>query len=662
MELGTENKINEINYGIETESQITTNIESETNKQSNEFYNINISLLEKKHPHIFKLVKAYEDGTYISKVKDAFGLVSLGHADNGEIINVIVEKNNNKYFLCDHNNPQEQANKWLELTIDETNKIELIFGMGLGYNIEAILEKYSSKRIMIIEPSIELFVYLISSRDMSKIFDNNKCWILLEDEFDTFLKNFLILYWDAKNKGIFKLQSINIYSLIFNEIWDEFREKFKKQMNALVVDTTTRKMLTELWLTNYITNIPRMKDASNADGFLGKFKDVPGILVSAGSSLEGNVHLLKDIKDKCLILSASSARIAMKQFDVSPHMFMTVDASEGESRIVENVENDNEYMVYSNQLAPKSLEIYDGKKIFINYNSDFYTTNFLVWAGIQSGLVMSAPSVANTCFDYLVRLGCNPIIFIGQDLSFTKNKQYAGEIDYGVDMEEQGFKDAGYPLVEDIYGNGVYTMPPFLAMRNCFEDQIKSAKLGNPDLDVINCTEGGISIDGARNEKLEDIIKTFDNISQENSVINLIEQLYQNNMFNDFSEKISNFNKFLLAELDGLTNQINEQKKMLNKVERFKVTKTKESKAKFDKLLISADQMSRVREQTMIYKLLLSPLLQVDLYQMGIKFVQENEHEKDFVKKRKVYLKTLREQIKMIEDKIEMVKGLLSEK
>jgi hypothetical protein len=654
--------MDEINYGIETESQITTNIESETNKQSNEFYNINISLLEKKHPHIFKLVKAYEDGTYISKVKDAFDLVSLGHADDGEIINVIVEKNNNKYFLCDHNNPQEQANKWLELTIDETNKIELIFGMGLGYNIEAILEKYSSKRIMIIEPSIELFVYLISSRDMSKIFDNNKCWILLEDEFDTFLKNFLILYWDAKNKGIFKLQSINVYSLIFNEIWDEFREKFKKQMNALVVDTTTRKMLTELWLTNYITNIPRMKDASNADGFLGKFKDVPGILVSAGSSLEGNVHLLKDIKDKCLILSASSARIAMKQFDVSPHMFMTVDASEGESRIVENVENDNEYMVYSNQLAPKSLEIYDGKKIFINYNSDFYTTNFLAWAGIQSGFVMSAPSVANTCLDFLVRLGCNPIIFIGQDLSFTKNKQYAGEIDYGVDMEEQGFKDAGYPLVEDIYGNGVYTMPPFLAMRNCFEDQIKSAKLGNPDLDVINCTEGGINIDGARNEKLEDIIKTFDNISQENSVINLIEQLYQNNMFGDFSEKISNFNKFLLAELDGLTNQINEQKKMLNKVERFKVTKTKESKVKFDKLLLSADNMSKVREEAMIYKLLLSPLLQVDLFQMGIKFVQENEHEKDFTKKRKVYLGTLREQISIIEGKVKIIEGLLSEK
>jgi len=650
-------QVNETNYGIET----ITNIESETSKQSNEFYNKNLALLEKKHPHIYKLVKSYDDGTYISKVKNAFEAVYLAHDETGQVKNIVVTKNNENYFVCDHNNPIEQAKKWMEATINDSNKIELLFGMGMCHHIEAILEKYPSKRLMIIEPSIELFVYLISSRNMTKIFNNNRCWFLLEDDFDIFLKNFLILYWDAKNKGVFKLQAINVYSIIFDEIWNEFKEKFKKQMNALVVDTTTRKMLTELWLTNYIKNINNMKNASNADGFLGKFKDIPGIIVSAGASLENNVHLLKDIKDKCLILSASSARLSMKQFDISPHMFMTVDASEAESRIVENIENDNEYMVYSNQLAPKSLDIFDGKKIFINYNSDFYTTNFLNWAGIKSGFVMSAPSVANTCFDFMMRLGCNPIIFIGQDLSFTKNKQYAGEIDYGVDMEEEGFKDAGYPLMKDIYGNDVYTMPSFLAMKNCFEDQIKNAKLQFPDLEVINCTEGGLNLEGARNEKLEDIIKNFENIEQENSVVDLIEQLYQSSMFGDYTDKIDEFNKFLVNELDELKKTIKQQNKMLDKVEKYKITKTKESKEKFDKLLMSADSMSRLREEMMIYKLLLSPLLQVDLYQMGIKFVQENEHEKDFTKKRKVYVGTLKEQIKMIESKIEMVEGLLKE-
>lgn len=657
----------EIKTDIITEKISNEIIHTEESQECNEFYEKNLNVLKEKHQHVYKMIKAYEEGTYKSKTSNFYEGIYLANNEFKKVVNIVIRKQNENYMVCDHNDPLKQSQEWLDKRVDENNKTEILFGLGMGFHIDLLMEKYPEKKLLIIEPSVELFIYLISSRDMTKIF--NKCWILLEESFDIFLKNFLTLYWDARNKGIFKLQAINVYSVVFDTIWNEFREKFKKQMNALFVDTATRKKLTELWLNNYISNIKRINEASNADGFLGKFKGVPGILVSAGSSLEDNIHLVKDIKDKCLLLSASSARLSMKQHNISPHMFMTVDASDGETRIVDGIENDNEYMVYSNQLTPKSLEIYDGKKIFINYNSDFYTTNFLAWAGIKSGHVISAPSVANTCFDFLYRLGCNPIIFIGQDLAFTKNKQYAGKIDYGVDMPEEEFAKLGYVQVEDIHGNMVYTMPPFLAMRNCFEDQIRGAKLENPELEVINCTEGGLNLEGAKNEKLEDIISKYmstdnkvdSNVVNDINVVNMIEELYQNSMFGDFTDKVTEFNKFLVTELDGLKNLTFKQKKMLNVIEKFKVT-SKDRKDKFDKLLKETDYMSKMREESMIFKLLISPLLQVDLFQMGIKFVTENEHETNFEKKRRVYVGTLREQIKMIDEKIGWVRGMLEEK
>lgn len=634
-------------------------IEEEVQQKYNKFYDINMKVLKEKHLHIYKKVKAYETGEYKSKTSDLYEAIYLAHDDNNdeEILNVVIRKDDLNYMVCDHKDPLKQSEQWLETLINDTNKIELIFGMGMGFHIDLLIEKYPEKKLIIIEPNTELFIYLISARDMTKIFD--KVWLLLEETFDIFLQNFLTLYWDARNKGVFKLQAINVYSIVFEPIWDEFREKLKKQINSLIVDTTTRKTLTQKWLSNYVVNIKKLKESSNADGFLGKFKDVPGFIVSAGASLEDNIHLLKGIKDKCLLLSASSARLSMKQHGISPHMFMTVDASDGETRIVENVDIDidNEYMVYSNQLTPKSLDIFDGKKIFINYNSDFYTTNFLNWAGIKSGFIMSAPSVANTCFDFLFKLGCNPIIFIGQDLAFTKNKQYAGKIDYGVEMADEGFKNAGYVPTEDIYGNSVYTMPSFLAMKNCFEDQIARVKLELPDLEVINCTEGGLNIEGAKNEKLEDVIKNF----VDNNVSDLIKELYQNSMFDDYTDKILEFNKFLVGELDELKKLTSEQILILEKINKFKVN-TKKQKRIFNNLIREADLMSKSREDTMIYKLLISPLLQVDLFQMGIKFVIENEHEKNFQKKKKVYVETLKEQVNMVEDKIDLVRGLLEEK
>jgi hypothetical protein len=245
---------------------------------------------------------------------------------------------------------------------------------------------------------------------------------------------------------------------------------------------------------------------------------------------------------------------------------------------------------------------------------------------------------------------------VGQDLAFTKAKQYAGKIDYGIDGTEETFKDAGYPLVKDIYDNDVYTMPPFLAMKTCFEDQITRAKAENPDLVVINCTEGGIGIDGVENKSLEDVIRDF----EDNKVTDLIEELYQANMFDDHTDKILEFNKFLVTELDGLKGLIDKQKDALDKVEKFKII-SKESRKEFDKLLKEADYLSRLREGTFIYKLLISPLLQVQLFQMGLQFVKDNEHEKNFKKKKKVYVETLREQVGMIEEKLEWVRGMLVE-
>lgn len=625
-----------------------------TKEEAEKHYDINIKLIEEKHSHIFAKIKAFEEGTYKSKTEGVFDCIYLAHNEEGQVLNIVLTKDNENYLVCDHNDSLNQAKEWLNSCIDDNNKIELLYGMGMGYHIDEIFEKYPYKRIMIIEPNIELFIHLLHSRDLSNIL--TRCWIFLEEDMDVVLKNFLQLYWDAKNKGVFKLQSINIYNIIFNEDWNKFSNKFKDQINALTVDTTTRKVLTETWLSNYTDNIYKIKEASNANGFLGQFKDIPAILVSAGSSLEKNIHLLKDIKDKCLIVSASSARLCMKQYGVSPHMFTTVDASEGEKRIVENIENDNEYMVYSNQIYPKSLEIFDGKKIFINYNSDFYTLNFLAWAKIESGYIMSAPSVSNTVYDFLFKLGCNPIIFIGQDLSFTQNKQYAGEIDYGIKMSDEELKASGYVLTKDIYDNDVYTMPTFLAMKNCFEDQIVYTKKLNPELDVINCTEGGIGIKGARNERLEDIIKDF----KDNNVMELLEKLYKNSMFNDFSDKIREFNDILLSELAKVTELIKEQYKKLKEVEKYKIdNKSPENMRKFDELLTEADTFSKTRETMWIYKLMLSPLLQVDLFKMGVEFIQQNEKETNFKKKRKSYLTTLRNQLALIEEKIKYVEDLL---
>ena len=61
----------------------------------------------------------------------------------------------------------------------------------------------------------------------------------------------------------------------------------------------------------------------------------------------------------------------------------------------------------------------------MNFSVDYYSMEFLKFSGIESEIFQSGPSVSNTSFDIAYKMGCYPIIFMGQDLAFTNTLQVA---------------------------------------------------------------------------------------------------------------------------------------------------------------------------------------------------------------------------------------------
>jgi len=95
---------------------------------------------------------------------------------------------------------------------------------------------------------------------------------------------------------------------------------------------------------------------------VGKFKGIPGILVSAGPSLEKNIHLLKGLEDKCVIMAAGTAVRIMEDFGLAPHFMVGIDAGAKEGEIHSNVKNKDIYFIYSNQVSTYSVDGYKGPK------------------------------------------------------------------------------------------------------------------------------------------------------------------------------------------------------------------------------------------------------------------------------------------------------------
>jgi hypothetical protein len=148
-------------------------------------------------------------------------------------------------------------------------------------------------------------------------------------------------------------------------------------------------------------------------------------------------------------------------------------------------------------------------------------------------------SVSSMAFLLSSVLNCDPIILVGQDLSYSNGKQYSqrsadGELDVQIDEENHTFTlnnitkgllemnlevpythQPGTPhgqitTLPGYYGGKVYTNPSYAMFHSEFERLAQINLNANSDLRLLNCTEGGAYIEGFEHIPLEQAIKILE--------------------------------------------------------------------------------------------------------------------------------------------------------
>ncbi|OPZ90990.1 MAG: hypothetical protein BWY74_02120 [Firmicutes bacterium ADurb.Bin419] len=345
----------------------------------NEVFEKNLRLLKKHQPELYSKLNSYLKGSYVPKDKSVERILLANHEDL--VINIMVRSGGRDFVLCDHEDPISEAYAWIDRYVDPGNKIDIVFGIGMAFHLEVLITSFGSKRILIIEPNIELFYQILCVRNLDFLIEKSE--IMVDEDYDTILNKINTFFWDT-GEGAIQFEPFEVYAELFPKMWDDLRDKFVKMAQSFTVDIATRRKFGELWIHNNIKNLSFISGASDAGQLIGKFKGVPGILVSAGPSLKKNVHLLKELGQKCVIMAAGTAVTVLQDFGVTPHFMMGIDANEAEGKIHESVSNKGIYFLYSNQVSTNSLKKYEGPKFLMNYHVDLYTNEFLRFSKIKS--------------------------------------------------------------------------------------------------------------------------------------------------------------------------------------------------------------------------------------------------------------------------------------
>lgn len=479
------------------------------------------------------------DKLQIAEATNAFPNINVGFGMNENQIadNVVINVDEKLYIA----GKKEEAKIWVD-NISTTTHTFIVFGLGMGWHIEMLIDKFPESKIFVIEPDKRVLAHAMHLRDMEKVLKHATIWL---DESIPMVKGKIHeLLTQPLARGVV---TIPFYSAVYTEYSSTLYAEVQKMMNDWAVMLNTKRSLVSRWYGNRIKNL--QAESVNLASLIGKFKGVPGIIVGAGASLEGQLEKLKSLQGKAVIIAASTAAEILKTHGIKPTFMVAIDQDPVTSGALhENMDGDTP-LIWDGQIAQNSLK-YKGKKFQMLLNVNRFTN--MVLPGLP--VIESGPSVANVAMDLLYKFGCDPILIMGLDMSYTKGKLYCDGTKFNkeIKLDERMLK------IKGVDGEECYTEPSFLAMRNWYEEYINRVK---PP--VFNCTAKGIPIVGAQNKSLNDDFDDF-KFSVDYNLDKMIDDAYykprtKEPNYMDLSN-VQKINSEIINELDAIKETLEKTK------------------------------------------------------------------------------------------------------
>lgn len=420
--------------------------------------------------------------------------------------NYIVEAGQSRCFL---HSAYDRAHEMRELfrDVSPATQILVLYGFGMGDAIVWAGENLPElERVIVIEPSPQL---MISALKYPGVVDKLKKVPIVDFVVNKPVKEAAEFMMGRMEQDFHKKYAFAFHMAhrsLFKGYYEEFSEQVLTYFRRTGVGIRTVEANIFVKTQNILNNLKAK--SVNIDELLLHLKGRPAIMVSAGPSLDKNIHLLEKAKEKAFVIAVGSAIKILYNKGIRPHARAAFSPHPDENTVFDGIADFEDIpLVYSNTLDYLVVKNYDAPKARMVMDSDPITRHLYNMGGIPHTLVGSGGTIANVTFDLLCRAGCSQVIFTGQDMCYTDLKLYADG-----SWSDPRFAAASQGMIKEknIYGEEVFTSAAFTGIRQDFE----AALTHYPQLTFWNATEGGLPIAGAPAKPLQDVLdaipETFD--------------------------------------------------------------------------------------------------------------------------------------------------------
>ncbi|MFN4216712.1 MAG: motility associated factor glycosyltransferase family protein [Brevinematales bacterium] len=383
----------------------------------------------------------------------------------------------------------------------------VIAGIGLGYVIEYILQ--STSYTLVIYEHDDTFASW-NSEFIEKIKQNPRVKIFQKDP------QALIDYLAEHGIGEFNLYIHRPYAILFPAIYDSLHGLLVAYLSRRQINQATARRFQKLWVRNILKNSLFYSSLPGIQHLSGSGKGYPALVIGAGPSLVKNAHLLSEAKKRHWILIATDTVLAyLDRLGVEADFVVSVDPQDKNALYLLS-SRQKPYLILDSGASFLTFIHYPHERIFL-YDTvlPLYQVFRHFWG--EKGELLCGGSVSTTAYDFAYRLGCEPIVFVGQDLAYSDHQTHAphnalesmlySTVDRfhtyeGYNATSQTFSDRIEVKAWNGHGT-VLTDRKFLTFKEWFGKITRERSIR-----TINATEGGLFIEGMEHIPLCQVIES----------------------------------------------------------------------------------------------------------------------------------------------------------
>lgn len=375
--------------------------------------------------------------------------------------------NGQSFYLHSSVNPEIEA----RFLVDSLKMTEdyIVFGMGLGYHVLELLNRYRSARVHIFESNIYLLYMAFTYIDWTTYIANGRMRVVYNDDLKQLVSELSGRFAEMKNAELL------VHYPAIKMIEDA---QTRQLLEDFFVTTSSMREQGGLLDSNFEVisklNLPECGELKDI------FKDKAVVIVGAGPSVDSQLDRLRKYRDKITAFATGHITRRLVNEGIIPDAVIITDPQPLMYKQIDGVNLKGIPMILLSTASASVIDYYNGS-IYVAYQSGYELAEIKA-KEIGATLFETGGSVTTTALDIALRFGAGKIIFVGVDLAYTGGYSHASGEGRRIENTD------GLRQVRSNTGDMVYTSKNLDIYRKWIERRIE----GVMDTKFYNTGEGAV--------------------------------------------------------------------------------------------------------------------------------------------------------------------------